>query len=92
MNEKELVRDYKDIAKEYRFNADVFSSDKERVAKVKWIVEHRLTEADRIIIILYADCQSLRKLGRRLGISHSTLALEVNRIKAQILTEYEKLK
>lgn len=92
MNEKEIVRDFKDIAKEYRFNGDVFCNDKDRVAKVKWIVEHRLTEADRIIIILYADCQSLRKLGRRLGISHSTLALEVNRIKAQILTEYEKLK
>ena len=46
---------------------------------------------DRTIILLYADCLSYRKLGKRLGFSHATLAKEVRRIKEKILEEYHKM-
>lgn len=89
--EIELVRDYKTISKDYAFNSDIFSEDEERVAKLKYIIDHKLNQVDRTIILLYADCGSLRKLGKRMGMSHMTIQKEIKRIKQHILEEYAKL-
>ena len=87
-----MARDYVDIRKDYIFDSSIFSEEPERIARVKWIIDNKLTQVDRTIIILYADCQSLRKLGARLGLSHTLLAKEIRRIKALILAEYNKIK
>lgn len=89
--EKDIARDYKDVREDYRFDPSIFSQEPDRTARVKWIIDNRLTEVERILILLYVDCQSFRKLGRRLGLSHQTCAKEVRRIKAKILQEYEEL-
>lgn len=47
---------------------------------------------DRTLILLYADCLSLRKLGKRLGLSHTCVAKEIRRIRETILTQYETIK
>ena len=47
---------------------------------------------DRILILLYVDCKSYRKLGERMGLSHATVGHEIKRIKKYILDEYERLK
>lgn len=91
MKDNEVARDYKTIREDYRFDPSIFSTEPERVARVKWIIDNRLTDVERILILLYVDCQSYRKLGRRLGLSHQTCAKEVRRIKAKIIKEYEKL-
>lgn len=91
MRDKEVARDYKTIREDYRFDADIFSQEPERIARLKWILDNRLTEVERIIILLYVDCQSYRKLAKRLTISHQTCAREVRRIKKKILQEYNKL-
>ena len=56
---------------------------------MKKIIDQILSLADKTIILLYVDCQSYRKLGARLGVSHMTLRREVQRIKNIILKEYE---
>ncbi len=86
-----MVRDYKEIAAEYRYDASIFSDEPQRTARVKWIVENRLTPVDRTLLLLYADCQSLRKLSERMHISHTLLGREIKRIRAQVLEEYNKL-
>lgn len=88
--EREIVRDYREIKEEYAWHPDIFTKDDERVAKVKEIINTKLSIIDKTIIILYADCQSYRKLGKRLGVSHMTIRREVQRIKKIILDEYEK--
>ena len=73
------MRDYKDIEKDYPpVEHDVMedSDDRERVI--------------RDIILMYADCGSLRKLGQRLGCSHMTARNQVVRIRQIILDEYNK--
>lgn len=92
MNEKEIVRDYKTIREDYTFNPDIFNDEPEKVARVKYIINHRLNQVDRTLIILYTDCQSYRKLGKRLGLSHTTIRGEIMRIKAEILRIYNELK
>ena len=92
MNEKEVARDYKTIREDYTFNPDIFNDEPEKVARVKYIINKRLNQVDRTLIILYADCQSYRKLGKRLGLSHTTIRGEIMRIKAEILRIYNELK
>lgn len=89
MNENEVVKEYRTIKEEYAYNADILSKDDDRVAKVKQIIDTRLSVVDKTIILLYADCQSYRKLGKKLGVSHMTIRRECMRIKKIILDEYE---
>ena len=88
MKDKEIARDYKSIREDYRWDGSIFSQEPEKIARVKWIIDNRLTEVERILILLYVDCQSYRKLGQRLGLSHQTCAKEVRRIREKILDEY----
>ena len=89
--EQEIVKDYKTIKEDYKFNLDIFTQDDERVSKVKYIIDNKLSQVDKTIILLYADCGSLRKLGQRMGISHMTIRKEIVRIKNIILEEYNRL-
>lgn len=89
---REVVREFKDIRQEYVFDADILNGEDDKVRKTKWIIDNKLNQVDRTLLILYADCQSLRKLGQRLGISHTLLAGEIRRIKAHVLEEYDKIK
>lgn len=91
MAEAEAARDYMEIRKDYAFDPDIMNPEPERVARVKYIINHRLNQVDKTLIILYADCQSYRKLGKRLGLSHTTVAVEINRIKAEIRRMYDEL-
>ena len=91
MKDKEIARDYKSIREDYRWDGSIFSQEPDRTAHIKWIIDNRLTEVERILILLYVDCQSYRKLGQRLGLSHQTCAKEVRRIREKILDEYAKL-
>ena len=91
MKDKDVARSYTQLREDYRFDGSIFSQEPDRVARVKWIIDNRLTDVERILILLYVDRQSYRKLAKELTISHQTLAKEIRRIKAKILTEYEKL-
>lgn len=90
-NEKEIIRDYKAIAEDYAYDPSIFSDEDERTARLKYIISERLNQVDRTLIILYADCQSYRKLGARLGFSHDTARKEILRIKREILRIYDEL-
>lgn len=89
--ENEVVREFRAIKQEYAFNPDIMSRDDERVSKIKEIIDTKLSLVDKTIILLYADCQSYRKLGAKMKLSHMTVRREVIRIKQIILKEYENL-
>ena len=44
-----------------------------------------LSDADRIIFVLYAEYGSLRKVGKQLGVSHSIVYKNIRRIKMDML-------
>ena len=91
MKTKEIIRDYKDIKEDYKFNPDIMSNEDEKVARIKEIINTRLSLVDKTLILLYTDCQSYRKLGKRLGLSHMTCRKEIIRIKKIILNEYGRI-
>lgn len=90
MKTKEIIRDYKEIKEDYMFSADIMCNEEERVHRIKEIINTRLSLVDKTLILLYVDCQSYRKLGARLGLSHMTCRKEIIRIKNIILNEYER--
>ena len=87
--EREVVSEFRKIRQDYTYNPDIMCEDDPRISRVKEIIDNKLSLADKTIILLYVDCQSYRKLGARLGVSHMTLRREVQRIKNIILKEYE---
>ena len=89
MKTDEVIAEFRKIKQEYSYNPDIMNEEDERLTRVKKIIDKKLSLADKTIILLYVDCQSYRKLGARLGVSHMTLRREVQRIKNIILKEYE---
>jgi DNA-directed RNA polymerase specialized sigma24 family protein len=91
MKTSEIIRDFRDIKEDYKYNPDIMNPEDERVARIKEIINSKLSIVDKTIILLYIDCLSYRKLGKRLGLSHMTCRKEVIRIKNIILNEYGRL-
>lgn len=89
MKTDEVIAEFRKIKQEYSYNPDIMNEEDERLTRIKKIIDNKLSLADKTIILLYVDCQSYRKLGARLGVSHMTLRREVQRIKNIILKEYE---
>ena len=89
MKTDEVVAEFRKIKPDYAFNPDIMNDEDEKLTRIKEIIDTKLSLADKTIIILYVDCQSYRKLGARLGVSHMTIRRDVQRIKNIILKEYE---
>ena len=91
MKENEVVKEYRQIKEDYAFNPDIMCPDDPRVARIKEIIDTKLSQVDKTIILLYADCLSYRKLGKKMRLSHMTVRRECMRIKKIILEEYDKM-
>ena len=90
MKVNEIIRDFKEIKEDYKFSDDIMCNEDERIHRIKEIINTKLSIVDKTLILLYTDCQSYRKLGQRLGLSHMTCRKEIMRIKSIILKEYER--
>lgn len=91
MTENEVVKEFRQIKQEYAFNPDIMCQDDPRVARLKEIIDTKLSQVDKTIILLYCDCLSYRKLGKKMNLSHMTIRRECMRIKKIILEEYERM-
>mgnify|MGYP004530018517 FL=1 len=77
-----------DIREDYRPDGTVFDPDPERVSVLKEVVA-ALPEADRRMLLLYAEFASYRRMGRALHLSHMTCRRAVVRIRALVLEAFE---
>lgn len=78
MNDKEL----KEIMKEYTLDLTNPEYDDEQLAL--WKAINSLDEGSRIIFLIYAEYQSLRRTAAALGVSYATARKTINKIKARI--------
>lgn len=90
MKTSDIIRDYKEIKEDYKYSDDIMCNEDERIHRIKEIINKKLSLVDKTLILLYTDCQSYRKLGKRLGLSHMTCRKEIIRIKQIIIKEYQK--
>ena len=89
--ENDVVNEFRQIKKEYAYDPDIMCQDDPRVSRLKEIIDTKLSQVDKTIILLYCDCQSYRKLGKKMHLSHMTIRRECMRIKKIILEEYDKM-
>ena len=75
----------KRILEEYLPDDDLFSTEDERVNALKHIIYEKLSETDKRVILLYAELGSQREVGRKLGVSASTVNILIKRIRNEIL-------
>ena len=71
--------------REYEYNDSIFNEEDFKISKIKWIVENKLSQSDRIILLLYCELGSQRKVGKMLGVSGSTINIEMKRIRKKII-------
>lgn len=72
-----------ELLKDYQLDFSEFSDLDDKLLEIedKW---ERLKETDRIIMILYAEYGSLRKVASLLGFSHSTVAKYLSEIRSKL--------
>lgn len=87
----DVLRDYKEIRKDFEIDDSIFNAETDKVRRIKEIVLNRLNQVERTLILLYADCGSLRDLGKRLGMSYGSVKRVLDPIKEKILTEYYEM-
>lgn len=80
-----IVREFRDIRRDYDFDPSIFNDEDEKIRRVKQVIMTEIDPVDRVLFLMYTDCGSLRKLGAHFGVSHTTLAKEIRRIKQEII-------
>lgn len=88
MKTDEVVAEFRKVKQDYAYDPSIFNEEDERVRELKRIINTKLSIADKTLVILYAESQSFRKMGERLGVSHMTCRREIQRIRRIILQEY----
>ena len=83
MNLSIMITNIKELIDEYKPDYSIFTDDDDLMIKIKEAVQN-LSDADRIIFILYCETGSLREVGKILGVSHTTCFKTIKEIKKQI--------
>ena len=79
----------KRILEDYLPDDDIMSEEEFRVNALKHIIYERLSETDKRVILLYAELGSQREVGRKLGVSASTVNILIKRIREDILKYFK---
>ena len=72
-----------DLLTEYELDYSMLTNMDDRLLSIypKWL---KLNKADKTVIILYAELQSYREVGKILGISHTTIARFIKQIRERL--------
>lgn len=72
-----------ELLEEYQLDFSLFSDLDDRLLDIsdKW---EKLKDTDKIVLILYAEYGSLRKVGSLLGFSHSTIDKYIKEIRSKL--------
>lgn len=78
-----MLNNINKVLDEYKPDNSIWREYSDDVLMLKEAVNN-LSDADRIIFVMYAEYGSLRKVGKQLGVSHSIIYKNIMRIKKQI--------
>lgn len=85
---EELKNSINVLNEELANNESIWNEEDESIYWLKKSLNH-LTQADKVIMLLYIQLASLREVGKVLGLSHTIIRKEITRIKA---TMYDYIK
>lgn len=73
-----------DILEKYKPDNDIFSEEPEYINKIKNIVEYKLSEPERRILILYAELGNLRAVAKVFNVSSTTIQKIIHKIRTKV--------
>jgi len=82
MSSKELI----ELSKELEPDNDIFNDDSDVLDRCKRVLMSLPIE-DKTIMLLYIHYGSLRKVAKQLGVSHTLIYKNINRIKKEFLKD-----
>lgn len=74
---------------DYSFRFDIFTSDDARMIRLKEVIATKLSDADRNVLILYAEVGSRVRTAQMLGVSKNTFVKTLKRIRETIKHEMD---
>lgn len=80
---KMIMNDINRVMEDYEPDETIWREYDDTVLWLKRAM-NKLEDADRIIFMLYCEYGSLRKVGKKLGVSHSIIYKNIKRIKEQM--------
>lgn len=78
-----ILNNINKVMDDYKPDESIWRSYDDDMLLLKQALDN-LSNADRIIFVLYAEYGSLRKVGKQLGVSHSIVYKNISRIKQEI--------
>ena len=85
-----LTSDDQQLLQEYTHNNTIWSEDSDRVAKLKFIITHYLTETERLIWCKYLDYNlNVNKLAKEMRVKAPTLRYYIKKISKKIQHYYD---
>lgn len=78
-----ILNNLKKVMEDYQPDDSIWREYDDEILWLKKAMDE-LSDADRIIFVLYCEYGSLRKVGRILGVSHSIIYKNISRIKKQM--------
>ena len=84
-NEIQPLPEYLPYKEDFAFNDDIFDEDSEKIRKIKWIIDHKLSIGEKEIFLLYAHNNSnYHKTAKLLNCSVTTVRNKILIIRAKI--------
>ena len=71
---------------DYSFNEnDIFNEDSEQIRKIKWIIDNKLTDSEKVIFLMYTERNSSASATAKvLNCTPATVRNYINRIRQKI--------
>ena len=84
-NEIQPLPEYLPYKEDFAFNDDIFDEDSEKIRKIKWVIDHKLSIGEKEIFLLYAHNNSnYHKTAKLLNCSVTTVRNKILIIRAKI--------
>lgn len=78
--------EWKYYPEDFAYNDNIWDGDSEKIRKIKWVIENKLSVGEREIFLLYAHNNSnYHELGRLLGCSSTTARNKIIQIREKII-------
>ena len=89
-NQEQPFPEWKYYPEDFAFNDQIFDEDSEKIRKIKWIIDHKLSIGEKEIFLLYTHNNSnYHKTAKLLNCSVTTARNKVLQIRKKILSFYD---
>ena len=77
---------WKPYKEDFAFNDNIWDEDSEKIRKIKWVIDNKLSIGEKEIFLLYTHNNSnYHELGRLLGCSSTTARNKIIQIREKII-------